>query len=163
MISTLGKPLTIKKCSRCNKVKKVAEFHKHGIRYRKQRYRPMCTECFRGTVDKVKRREIQKRHYQRNKQYYFDRNLKSKKRYKKATPPWVNFDKVREIYAKMRQLNEMSKDKLLVVDHIIPIKGKTVCGLHVHYNLQIVTETYNKQKGSIYDPVLYPEQGLDND
>lgn len=163
MISTLEKPLTIKKCSRCGKVKKVEEFYKHGIRHRKQRYRPMCIICHKKNLNRENKRYIQREHYKKNKRYYFNRNLEKKKRFKEATPPWANFTEIRKIYAKMRKLNQKFKNKLYVVDHIIPIKGKKVCGLHVHYNLQIVTDTYNKHKGTTCDPALYPEQGLDND
>lgn len=38
-----------------------------------------------------------------------------------------------------------------VVDHIIPLRGKNVSGLHIHTNLQIITDLDNSSKGNKYD------------
>lgn len=37
------------------------------------------------------------------------------------------------------------------VDHIIPLRGRVVSGLHVWNNLQVVPSSYNRSKGNKYD------------
>ena len=34
------------------------------------------------------------------------------------------------------------------VDHIIPLRGKEVCGLHIWNNIQVIPKTLNLQKGN---------------
>ena len=35
-----------------------------------------------------------------------------------------------------------------VVDHVWPLKGENSCGLHVPWNLQVITHALNVAKGS---------------
>lgn len=62
-------------------------------------------------------------------------------RIKQATPPWADKAAIRKIYVKARELG-------LTVDHIYPLRGKTVSGLHVENNLQLLTQVDNDSKGN---------------
>jgi len=72
----------------------------------------------------------------------------------RATPPWADLDMIRDIYRQCDALTRQTGIKHNV-DHVVPLRGKNVCGLHVHYNLQILTERANKSKGASH--VEYPE------
>lgn len=65
-----------------------------------------------------------------------------------ATPQWTNEDDVfflNEIYAASKLKTE-STGIQHHVDHIVPLKGNTFCGLHVWWNLQVITATENLMK-----------------
>ena len=65
-----------------------------------------------------------------------------KSRLRKAMPTWADRLKIREFYK--------SRPEGCHVDHIVPIRGELVSGLHVHYNLQYLTAEDNMSKGNHY-------------
>lgn len=81
-----------------------------------------------------------KRHYEKHKPRFFARNASRKKHVKQAIPKWANLKKIQEIYENCPKGHH--------VDHIVPIRGKNVCGLHVEYNLQYLTAEENCRKNN---------------
>lgn len=68
-------------------------------------------------------------------------------RIKVATPPWVDFDKIAELVMERNRLNQETGVRH-EIDHIIPLAGKNVCGLHVHWNMRVITSSENRRKGA---------------
>jgi hypothetical protein len=67
-----------------------------------------------------------------------------------ATPKWADHEAILAIYAEARQRRDAGES--VEVDHIVPIRGKMVCGLHVHWNLRIITKEENsKKKNNLLD------------
>lgn len=65
-----------------------------------------------------------------------------------ATPKWLtnaHLGEILHIYEQAKELSWLSVGGL-EVDHILPLQGKTVCGLHVPWNLQILPENLNRKK-----------------
>jgi hypothetical protein len=57
-------------------------------------------------------------------------------------PKWADMDKIREIY--------VNRPEGYHVDHIIPLRGKTVSGLHVENNLQYLPSLENMKKHNTF-------------
>jgi hypothetical protein len=69
----------------------------------------------------------------------------------KATPVWLNKKMLADIEVKYVEANKKSCENIKYsVDHIVPLQGKNVCGLHVSWNLQILTIEDNSKKGNRY-------------
>ncbi len=63
----------------------------------------------------------------------------------RATPSWANLDAIRVIYREAARRTQATGIEHHV-DHIYPLRGRTVCGLHVEHNLQILTKDENLRK-----------------
>jgi hypothetical protein len=68
----------------------------------------------------------------------------------RATPPWADLRKIDEVYAEAAAMRALGVD--VHVDHIIPLQGKTVTGLHVHTNLRLLLAGDNIAKGNRHWP-----------
>jgi hypothetical protein len=63
------------------------------------------------------------------------------------TPAWANHDKIVQFFVKARELTEQT-GIAHEVDHIYPLQGKTVSGLHVETNLRVIPKNENRAKGA---------------
>ena len=65
-------------------------------------------------------------------------------------PAWSDPEAIRKIYEDCSALNEKHGPRSYHVDHIVPLQGKTVSGLHVENNLQILKAVDNLKKSNKY-------------
>lgn len=74
---------------------------------------------------------------------------------RRATPPWADRASIRAVYRDARARG-------LEVDHIVPLDGTLVCGLHVAWNLRAVPRGENARKAAREWPDM-PEIQLELD
>jgi uncharacterized protein YdaU (DUF1376 family) len=67
-----------------------------------------------------------------------------------ATPPWLTAahkSQIVEIYERARRVS-VETGVAQHVDHIVPLRGESVCGLHVPWNLQVIPAYQNIRKSN---------------
>lgn len=129
---------------------------------KRQRYLERCRK--RDRKRQANRREAQRRYYRRWSRYRElsdksnpirlrrrrERQHETMTRKKRATicrddlaaMIWID-----SIYSEARALTKQTGIQYSV-DHIVPLRGDNVCGLHVPWNLQIMTKSENCSKGN---------------
>ena len=69
-----------------------------------------------------------------------------------ATPPWLtpeHWEQIRSVYTEARKLS-VETGIPHDVDHIVPLRGKTVCGLHVPWNLRAIPKVQNNRRPRVW-------------
>ena len=64
-----------------------------------------------------------------------------------ATPPWADRKAIKQYYLLAQFLTE-ELGTPFSVDHVVPLKSETVCGLHAQTNLAILPTAWNAKKGN---------------
>lgn len=107
-------------------------------------------------------RELQKRHYWRNRDAMLGKsknwrksnpsaNAEKSMRYeaakRMAVPSWANMDDIKRVYEVCRMISEKTGVPHQV-DHVLPIQSDLVCGFHVYENLAIIPAYMNAKKSN---------------
>ena len=165
-------------CSTCKEVKTIINFtenkskargfhysckkcmaHKAAIRRRtkplneeqKERARIRSSEWRENNPARNKKIKADWR--QRNLQVKNAANARRRAAKLNATPNWLTEEDLKQIkylYGLARDAKILTGDDYHV-DHIVPLKGKDVCGLHVPWNLQVLPASKNLSKGNRHE------------
>ena len=161
----------MKHCNTCNTTKDLTEFYPK--RSSNDGYMSKCKECSKAAkrawakANRAKLREYDreyykkpeykayqkaymKKHQQDNKAYWNAKNSKHRADKILRTPEWLDEEQlwiIQEFY-ELAQLRTEATGVLHHVDHIIPLNGQDVSGLHVPENLQVIPWYDNLSKSN---------------
>ena len=84
--------------------------------------------------------------------YLQDKDVRYKLGKKNRTPAWMTKSDLLHIKCKYQVAAMYNRERICRwdVDHIIPLRGKTVSGLHVPSNIRVIPSLFNKQKANKY-------------
>lgn len=78
-----------------------------------------------------------------------------RRKHRDATPSWLTRkqkSEIRQVYQIAITMTQTTGEQY-VVDHIVPLRGTDVCGLHVPWNLRVITQEKNLVKSNkLVDP-----------
>jgi hypothetical protein len=128
-----------------------------------EKYRARTRDWTKTNPDKMRAQNVNK--YWANRERFLEENRRWRlenpgrcralsKHYKlskmKAVPPWLTADQKRLIHCIYIMADVLSNFTGIPhhVDHFHPLRGKTVCGLHVPWNLRVIPAYDNMSKGN---------------
>lgn len=136
-------------CSACNEELPLSQFHmrnrkrKDGTTY--QSPYSHCKACRRVSNRYYENTPAGKARAKR------DRAIRDR-RSKEATPTWLTSEQkqqIVDIYEHMRDCRAVTGEEYHV-DHIVPLRGEDICGLHVPWNLQVLPAYVNIAKSNSF-------------
>ena len=167
-----SKPPAPKKCSSCGEVKVPSCYGKNKSKpdglhdyckpcksssakslYERDSDRILASNKVWRDNNKDKIYDYTQCYYKANKSDFIARSAKRRAYKLKATPAWLTKEQAHEIqnfYWLAQDLRAVTGEEYHV-DHIVPLNGKNICGLHVPWNLQVLPADINLSKGNRYD------------
>lgn len=136
------------KCGSCKEFRLKSDFCKNkkvstGIN-------STCKNCVKeyreGNKEQIK--DYQNTYRINNRERYRFHNSNYYAQKTKSIPPWADLNRIKDIYDKCPEGHE--------VDHIFPLRGNNVCGLHVENNLQYLLKKDNRTKSNkiLHEPTI---------
>ena len=148
------------KCKACKSLYRKAQYQKNRTQERAkneawkaanpERYAEICREHYRANKERYN--AYSRQHYRENKPLYRAKDAKYRAAKLNATPPWLTEKQLldmQRIYTACSNVTERTQ-KPHHVDHIVPLQGENVCGLHVPWNLAILPASMNLAKSNTH-------------
>lgn len=120
----------------------------------KEKHREQSNRYNKVNQDKVRQKHLAR--YYTNKEYFFAKNVERRAKKNLAHPGWEEelTTLVLDEAVSLRAARKSATGIDWHLDHIIPLRGTDVCGLHVWNNFQVIPALENLRKGnknSIHD------------
>lgn len=100
------------------------------------------------------KKAYKKKYKEENSDLYKTLTSLRRRRFKDATPPWITYkqkSEIRQLYQIAITMSRTTGERY-VVDHIVPLINTAVCGLHVPWNLRVITQEENLKKSNLHVP-----------
>jgi len=126
---------------------KVRRWGREEKQRNKERYKMRAREYYLEQGEYIRAKALE--YARNNPEMVNKRNKERRLKMKEFTPSWFENerDQIKEIYNIARQMEELTGERFHV-DHMYPIAGENVCGLHCAANLQPIPATLNHEKGN---------------
>lgn len=168
---TAKRSVSNRDCRRCVDERRAAAPEK--LRAKDRRRHERCREARNAQSRASRARHVEERREYDRQRYHHDQSRKDwqkgqakgwaksnrgkrnaiiaarREHIKRATPPWLTDEDRAAIRAIYREAAAFGPG-VMHVDHIIPLRGKHVCGLHVPSNLRIIPALTNIKKSNRY-------------
>lgn len=129
------------KCKECAK-----KYSKAHVKDNLEKHRMQNNRWYAKNIEKA--REMGRRANKKNSATVNANTARHRAAKLSASPLWLTKEHKIQIkfwYVLAKELRWLSEERL-EVDHIIPLQGKDVCGLHVPWNLQLLPKSINVKK-----------------
>ena len=151
-----GKDGVRSRCKSCcnNRQKIYIHKNKEEIKIRNKEWRKKNKEHVMTYKrdNREKNRKYQATYAKRNPDKVTAKVAKRRAAKLQRTPHWLteeDFKTIEKFYQYAKYLTDLTGERW-EVDHIVPLQGKNISGLHVPNNLQVITREENLQKSNHY-------------
>jgi 5-methylcytosine-specific restriction endonuclease McrA len=147
-------------CVECMKEDWAADNEKRKLKPKSEAAKKAAQRYYEKNKDVVKARaqarpahevyQYKIKYKQANPELYKALTSVRKRRHRNATPKWITSEQklaMRALYLQAQELTRITGERY-VVDHIVPLISDEVCGLHVPWNLRVITQEENLKKSN---------------